>query len=438
MLTQVEYHRTLKRLISKHFGTEILSKETESFLQSINDSFLHYERDRELMERALELTSSELTQANLKIREEKRIVQERLTESEQILKSINQNLNEAVFRITHEGEIIYTNNAFAKLFGQENGELPTTMNFKDLFEEQEKWRDIKQEAEAKGGLKGVEVIFKKADNSHFWGLVSIMSSLGHGYTLHFDGSIVDISKQKKSEENVRNANLLLIKTNKELDRFVYSASHDLKAPLSSLLGLINVIELDNPSNLHLYLDKMRTSIHKLDAFIKEIIDYSYNSSKKAVNEEVNLKELFEESYEQYKYLSNATKINLITDWKQKKPVFSDPRRIKIILNNLVSNAIMYSNPEVVEPYIKVSTETVDNNCVMTIEDNGIGIGTEHLNKIFEMFYRGTNVSGGSGLGLYIVKETIAKLQGNISVNSEENKGTTFKITLPNQPAPSSN
>jgi PAS domain S-box-containing protein len=438
MLTQAEYHRTLKRLISRQFGTETLSPDMESFLQSINDSFLHYERDRELMERALELTSSELTQANEKIREEKRIVQERLTESEQILKSINQNLNEAVFRITNEGKIIYSNNAFAELFGLENQEIPTNINFKDLFEEQDKWLDIKQEVETKGSLKGVEVSFKNANNSIFWGLVSLMSSLGKGDTLHFDGSIVNISRQKKSEENLRNANLLLIKTNKELDRFVYSASHDLKAPLSSLLGLINVIELDNPSNLHMYLDKMRVSIHKLDAFIKEIIDYSYNSSKKAVNEEVNLKELFDESYEQYKYLSNATKINLITDWNQKKPVFSDPRRIKIILNNLVSNAIMYSNPEVDEPYIKVSTETVDNHCVLTIEDNGIGIGSEHLNKIFEMFYRGTDISGGSGLGLYIVKETIAKLQGNISVNSEKNKGTTFKITLPNQPDTSSN
>ncbi|HAR20904.1 MAG TPA: hypothetical protein DCR46_09580 [Cytophagales bacterium] len=438
MLTQIEYHRTIKRLISKHFGTEILSPEMELFLHSINNSFLHYERDRDLMERALELTSSELTQANEKIREEKRIVQERLTESEQILKSINENLNEAVFRITHDGDIIYTNNAFAKLFGQENGALPTDINFKDLFEEQEKWFDIKQEAETKGGLKGVEVSFKKSDNSHFWGLVSIMSSIGHGDSLYFDGSIVNISRQKKSEENLRNANLLLNKTNKELDRFVYSASHDLKAPLSSLLGLINVIELDNPSNLHLYLEKMRLSIHKLDAFIKEIIDYSYNSSKKAENEEVNLKELFEESYEQYKYLSNAPKINLISNWNQKTPVFSDPRRIKIILNNLVSNAIMYSNPDVAEPYIKVSTESVDNHCVLTIEDNGIGIGAEHLNKIFEMFYRGTDVSGGSGLGLYIVKETIAKLQGTISVDSEEKKGTIFKITLPNQPEPSSN
>ena len=99
---------------------------------------------------------------------------------------------------------------------------------------------------------------------------------------------------------------------------------------------------------------------------------------------------------------------------------------------------MYSNPDVAEPYIKVSTESVDNHCVLTIEDNGIGIGAEHLNKIFEMFYRGTDVSGGSGLGLYIVKETIAKLQGTISVDSEEKKGTIFKITLPNQPEPSSN
>jgi len=430
MTTLIKQNKTLKRLLNKYLSTHALSPDVDFFIQAINETFNHYERDRELLERALDLTSSELTLANETIREEKRIVQERLTESQQILKSINNNLSEAVIRTTSTGELIYTNSAFNSLFENKDDISLLHLNFKNFFLEKEVWKDIKQKLDTNGFIKNVEILFKKPNGTSFWGLVSLVNSLGNSDEVFFDGSIVNINIQKQSEEDLRHANLLLVRTNEELDSFVYSVSHDLKAPLSSMLGLINLMTQEKPENLGIYLDKMRSSIKKLDVFIKDIIDYSYNTRKTASVEEISLKSIFEESHEQYKYLPNADFVAVHTNWNQTTPFYSDQRRLKIIFNNIISNAINYCNPQAEKSFIRISTETVDDSILIIFEDNGIGIGSEHLNKVFEMFYRATDLSAGSGLGLYIVKEAVQKLNGIINVTSTLNVGTTFKIQIP--------
>jgi len=264
-----------------------------------------------------------------------------------------------------------------------------------------------------------------------WGLLSMIRSSDKN-KVYFDGSIINITEQKKTSEELRNSNLLLTKTNSELDRFVYSASHDLRAPLLSMLGLINVMELDKIPGIEIYLAKMRKSIWKLDVFIKEIIDYSYNTRQNERLEVINLPVLIEESFEQYKYIANSTSISLQTEWNMMDDFYSDSRRIKIILNNLISNAVTYANPETTHPLIKIITHCDPACCIIRIIDNGVGIQQEHLNKIFDMFYRATTISNGSGLGLYIVKEATHKLGGSIDVESEPGVGTTFTLKIPNR------
>ena len=111
--------------------------------------------------------------------------------------------------------------------------------------------------------------------------------------------------------------------------------------------------------------------------------------------------------------------------------FSDPKMINIILNNLISNAIRYSNPESDEPFVEVKIKATEENAVIEVRDNGIGIPQENQDKIFDMFYRVNNDSNGTGMGLHLVKLAVEKLGGEIALESEHNVGTRFTITIPN-------
>ncbi|MEY3451788.1 MAG: hypothetical protein RL711_1614, partial [Bacteroidota bacterium] len=110
---------------------------------------------------------------------------------------------------------------------------------------------------------------------------------------------------------------------------------------------------------------------------------------------------------------------------------SDLKRIEIVFNNLISNAIKYHNIHQDFPLIKITITQNYKEAIIEISDNGIGVESNHIEHIFNMFYRASSNSNGSGLGLYIVKDAISKLKGSIDVNSEIGKGTNFRITIPN-------
>ena len=231
---------------------------------------------------------------------------------------------------------------------------------------------------------------------------------------------------------VEEKNKELHKLNVELDSFVYSVSHDLRAPLSSILGLINVSKLDSDNNnLPTYLDKIESSVNKLDEFIKEIISYSRNVRLQVDVEEVDLKELVEETIEGLAFMNPGNNINVSIKTGNNVKIHTDRTRLTIIFNNIISNAFRYYKKYINDPYIKIKIVVTNSKAVITIKDNGIGIKPDRLSKIFEMFYRATETSNGSGLGLYIARESAIKLEGTISVDSEFERGTTFTISIPN-------
>ena len=110
----------------------------------------------------------------------------------------------------------------------------------------------------------------------------------------------------------------------------------------------------------------------------------------------------------------------------------DIKRLEVIFNNLISNALRYYNPYQENPYIRIEVEVNETQALLHIQDNGLGIASEHINRIFEMFYRASNHLEGSGLGLFLVKETVEKMKGSVQVQSVVNEGTSFFINLPNQ------
>lgn len=227
------------------------------------------------------------------------------------------------------------------------------------------------------------------------------------------------------------SNALLTKTNAELDRFVYSTSHDLRAPIASVLGLINVIQItQHPTDVKKYLGMMKERLHSLDHFIKEITDYSRNNRLEVTKEKVNVKHIVEEIWEMLKYAPEAENIFMQIELPSDLFLDTDRSRLKVILSNLISNSIRYHDSEKQDKYIRLRYQKESNCFYLMVEDNGQGIDPQFHPRIFDMFFRANETSKGSGLGLYIVKETLEKLSGSIQLESKLGVGTTFKVVLP--------
>ncbi|MBL7871194.1 MAG: response regulator [Cyclobacteriaceae bacterium] len=241
-------------------------------------------------------------------------------------------------------------------------------------------------------------------------------------------------KRLNAEIALREQNEELIKINKELDSFVYSVSHNLRAPLMSVLGLLNLAKNeghDPDQHFGKYFNMMEQSIHKLDDTLKEILEYSRNARNEVYREQVDIKAIVEENMERLRYLDGYNELTKNLEVIADVPAFSDAYRLSVIFNNLLSNAIKYRNSSRLNSYINITVRVSEAEIKIEFIDNGIGIKDELLPKIFNMFFRASTVSDGAGLGLYIVKETVEKLNGTIDVKSELDVGTSFSILLPN-------
>ena len=242
----------------------------------------------------------------------------------------------------------------------------------------------------------------------------------------------------QEEQAQRNAllqsNEELRKSNKELDRFVYSVSHDLRAPLSSMLGVVGLCEM---GEMDPFIEKnvslLKSSIKKLDGFIIDILDYSRNSRLEVDTQEVHFADLLTDVCNNLKFMctEDQRKVEVRTKIENGVAFHSDRSRLSIILNNLISNSIRYQNQQEADPFVEISVAITASSADIRITDNGIGIESKNHEKVFNMFYRVSTQSVGSGLGLYIVKETVEKLNGVIKLESEPGKGTVFNIHLPN-------
>ncbi|MFZ5999853.1 MAG: sensor histidine kinase [Bacteroidota bacterium] len=227
----------------------------------------------------------------------------------------------------------------------------------------------------------------------------------------------------------------LTKINSELDRFVYSSSHDLKAPLASVMGLIQLVELSNePAELKMYVNLMKSRVNDLEKFIKDIADFARNNSLKLEYQDVQLKKLVREVLESLQFYPGAEKIAVTLDIPESLIVSTDRTRLKMVISNLVSNSFKYSDTHKDVSFVRVYGSSEETKMRLTVEDNGIGIPEEAVAKVFEMFFQAHDKSKGSGLGLYIVKETVQKLGGHVQVESKVGAGSRFQIELPLTPA----
>jgi len=224
-------------------------------------------------------------------------------------------------------------------------------------------------------------------------------------------------------------NTELEKAYSELDKFVYSASHDMRSPLMSILGVVRLAKMEEHSANSLnYFDMIESSVLRLDDFIKNIIGYYKNNRIELTLETIALREMIETCIQEFPESAHAT---WELDIQEQAPLVSDRLKLEIILNNLLSNAFKFkeasTNAHVVVT-AKIDAHWVD----IQVKDHGIGISPEDNEKIFRMFYRATNRNPGSGIGLYVTKDAVVRLNGHISVTSVPKEGSTFHIRFPNR------
>lgn len=224
----------------------------------------------------------------------------------------------------------------------------------------------------------------------------------------------------------------LEKMNEELSRFVYSASHDLKAPVKTLLGLLYLIESESDRREAMF-QLFSKSIKQLDNVINGITDFYKNHNFNISLSQINFQLLIEEAVVnvQNSLPNPFDDVKIVPEFIEEYPFVSDNFRIALIINNLLSNSVKYQKNEEDNKWIKLKILTDKKQLTLIIEDNGIGIPDEFQSKVYNMFYRANTHCSGSGIGLYIVKETINKLEGNIKFTSIEGKGTMFEVTIPN-------
>ena len=243
-------------------------------------------------------------------------------------------------------------------------------------------------------------------------------------TIGIYGIYVDITARTNAE------NELQIRNN-ELDNFVYKVSHDLRAPLSSILGLVNLAQHEqNDDDVMQYMGLIENRVKQLDSFINDVLSHSKNLKLEINLGAIDFHQIINNCFNDLSYLPNANRVNLELNVSS-TPFYSDRWRINEIFRNLISNAIKYLNPGVESPYVVIDIQVTRERARIKFKDNGIGIERATLPKVFEMFYRATEYSEGSGIGLYIVKNAVEKLGGHIRVSSKPNVGTYFDIVIPN-------
>jgi ligand-binding sensor domain-containing protein/signal transduction histidine kinase len=229
--------------------------------------------------------------------------------------------------------------------------------------------------------------------------------------------------------DLRKLNKKLVKANNELDRFIYRASHDLKGPIARLLGLAMIAKMDkNEHELDGYIDLIQMNAVEMNRAINKLNSVHQINKRTVHYAHVDLAALIADVNSKISKYIDVRPINIKVAANPRDRLYCDPVLLVIILENLLENALMFKKKE--EVNVLISMARHGDGYRLDVTDDGIGIPAEQHKKIFDMFFRGTEKSIGSGLGLYLVKKAVEKLNGSISLASKENHYTKFEIYLP--------
>jgi len=225
----------------------------------------------------------------------------------------------------------------------------------------------------------------------------------------------------------------LEKAYQELDKFAYSVSHDLRGPLVGISGGINLaLNTQDLNEIKEILVMMNKSVEKLDNFILNMHDYYSLERGTLTISDINFDEIVKEMSDIFEIYAKTAKINFNIDLEQNEPFWNDNVSIKLIINNLLSNAFKYQVPAKENKFVNLSIKVKKGEATIVVEDNGYGIDNKYKTEIFNLFFRAHHQATGSGFGLFNLKSALTKLNGKIDVESEINVGSKFTVKIPHK------
>lgn len=349
---------------------------------------------------------------------------ERLEAQSELFRELVESSGDVTIVTDLEFRIRYISSSVTNVFGQE----PIALLGRTIFDfigdkEAAEWRLRFSEL---AGAKNIDLNLVLPINSENRYFSAQLTNLFDDHTVR--GHIIklhDVTAIKHREQE-------LLESNFHLDQVFYKTTHDLKAPLRSVLGLVKLAENAGEEQRLEYLALIKKSLLKLDGFIEEMNDFFKGERLEIKREKIDLRSLISEEIENLKNLHDTSRVSVELDINDEVDFFSDTFRVRTIITNLISNAIKYSDFEKEWPFIRIEVTLDSKLCSIRIQDNGIGIEPQYQEKIFDRFFRATSNSYGNGIGLFIVKDTVQRLDGTIEVSSLKDVGTTFVVEIPNQ------
>ena len=334
-------------------------------------------------------------------------------------------------------KIVYVNPAFSVMSGYDPdeiiGESPSVFigPNSDVNEYEKLSSAIKNKQECQ-----IETISYKKNKEEYWvGFSMLPVYNSDGELSHWVSIQRDITEEKKQEVEKEQLIRELTQNNKDLQQFSYITSHNLRAPLSNLTGLLNLIEdipIEN-SELKEILDGFNKSTHLLNETIEDLVKVIVIKDNPSIQkEDLSFKDVFENVFSQLDFLIGLHKPIIIIDFDKVPLINTNKAYLESILLNLLTNAIKYKS-ENKKSKITISASKTDDTIFLVFKDNGIGIDlVRNKDKVFGLYQRFHDFPDSKGLGLYLVKSQVEAMGGTISIESEVNKGTTFTLTFKNK------
>jgi PAS domain S-box-containing protein len=424
-------HKNILSLTTPELSKSTIAKVTDKVKQNILIERVFIKKDGSpfTVEISAKLLENGGHQAILRDITERKRLEEILKENERKFRALIENSSDMIVILNNQNHVQYVSPSTLKILNYTEREI-LGMHITDIIHKDDLIKyitfleSINENPDINYYLSDIRV--KKSTEDYRYvelvGVNLLKDNVIKGIIINFH----DVTERKNTE-------IQLLNTNFELDSFVYRASHDMKAPLRSIIGLINLTKMESKENPNLieYLNMMEISIIKLDNFLKDLTSFVRNSRLEISPEEINFEEVINESLNSLKFIENAHIIAIVKNLDLKFKFFSDSGRISTIINNLLSNSFKYHKNILDESYINISVTVKQDYATIVIEDNGNGIDEKYQSKIFDMFYRASEKSYGSGLGLYIVKMAVTKLHGSIELLSKSREKTIFTVVIPN-------
>jgi PAS domain S-box-containing protein len=334
-------------------------------------------------------------------------------------------------------KILYVNPAFTNITGYKLKEVigkTANIYLKKEFVKND-FKRINQALKKKEELTFDTLNLNKNQEEYWTNITMIPISNKSNAHSHWISIQRDISKEKEREKEREQLISELTQNNKDLKQFSYITSHNLRAPLSNLTGLLNLINdipIEN-EELKEIIDGFSKSTHQLNETINDLVKVIIIKDSPSIDkEEVVIKDVFESVFNQLSFLISIKKPFIKMEFERAENIYINKSYFESILLNLMTNSLKYSDNNR-NLKIIVSSRILGKNTVIQFTDNGIGIDMErNKDKIFGLYQRFHDYADSKGLGLYLVKSQVESMGGTISVESEVGIGTTFKITFKNE------